>query len=131
MGALLSSFFAFGTHANIFPFKVWESFVQYRHVFAQEPHTPLDIFASHCPQDSLMSSCNCIIMSFAFLIEPYVSFLDIDFQPYSPSLSHVYPCRAILYILCSLIPFLYREGIPPRVSISYTCVLALSICMFH
>ena len=28
-------------------------------------------------------------------------------------------------------PFLYREGTFPRVSLSYTCVLALSIGMFH
>ena len=32
-----------------------------------------------------MSSCNCIIMSFTYLIEPYASFLDFEYQPYSPS----------------------------------------------
>ena len=36
----------------------------------------------------------------------------------------------ILYILCSLIPYFYQEGTFPRVSLSYTCVLALSIGMF-
>ena len=68
-----------------------------------------------------MSSCNCIIMSFACLIEPYAGFLDFEYQPYSPSLSHVQPCRAILYILCSLIPYFYREGTPPSVAILHMC----------
>ena len=78
-----------------------------------------------------MSSCNCIIMSFASLIEPYAGFPNCDYQLYSPSLSHVYPCRAILYIVYSLIPHFYREGTFPRVSLSYTCFLALSIGMFR
>ena len=77
-----------------------------------------------------MSSCNCIIMSFSCLIETYASFSEFDYQPYSPSLSHVKPCRAIIYILCILIPHFYQEGTFPRVSLSYTYVLALSICMF-
>ena len=77
-----------------------------------------------------MSSCNGIIMSFACLLEPYVRFLDFDYQLYSPSLSHVQPHRAILHILCSLIPHFYRKGTFPRVSLSYTCVLALRIGMF-
>ena len=68
-----------------------------------------------------MSSCNCIIMSFSYLIEPYTGFLDIEFQPYSPSLSHVQPCRAILYILCSLIPFLLGGDFPPSVDILHMC----------
>ena len=103
---------------TFFPFRVWEYFVQYRHVFAQEPHTPLDFFASLCPQDSLMSSCNYIIMSFSSLIEPYVGFPEFDYQPYSPSLSHVQPSRAILHIFCSLIPhFLPGGDIPSSVII--------------
>ena len=130
MGALVSSFFAFGAHAYIFPFRVWESFAYYSHVFTQEPHTPPDIFSSIRPQDTLMSSYNCIIMSLSCLIKPYVGFPDFDYQLYSPSLSHVQPRRAILYIICSLIPHFYREETFPRVSLSYTCVLALSIGMF-
>ena len=78
-----------------------------------------------------MLSCNCIIMSFSCLIEPYAGFLDFDYQLYSPSLSHVWPRRAILYILCSLIPHFYWEETFPQVSLSYTCVLALSIGMFR
>ena len=89
MSSLVHSFFAFGSHDDISSFKLWESFVKYLHVFAQEPHTPLDLFAGLCPQDSLMSSCDCIIMSFACLIEPYASFPDFEYQTYSPSLSHV------------------------------------------
>ena len=49
MGALVSSFFLFGADADIFSFRVWESFVQYLHVFAQEPHTPLDLFVGLFP----------------------------------------------------------------------------------
>ena len=31
---------------TFFPFRVWES---YHHVFAQDPHTPLDLFAGLLP----------------------------------------------------------------------------------
>ena len=78
-----------------------------------------------------MSSCKCIIMSFACLIEPYTGFLDFHYQLYSLILSHVLPRKAILYILCSLIPHFYWEGTFPRVLLSYTCILALSIGMFR
>ena len=115
MGTLVSSLFAFDAHAEVLSFRVWESVVQYRHDISQEPHTPLDLLLAYSPQDSLMSSCECIIMSFACLIEIYVRSPKIAFQPYSPSLSHVQPCRAILYILCSLIPyFLPRGNFPPE-----------------
>ena len=101
-----------------FSLRVWESFVQYRHDFAQEPHTPLDLFAGIFPQDSLMSSCNYIIMSFSCLIEPYASFPDFDYQPYIPRLSHVQLSKAILHILCGLIPhFLPGGDFPPSVVI--------------
>ena len=89
MGTLVSNLFAFGAHADVFSFRVWESIVWYRHDISQEPHTPLDLMLAYFPQDSLMSSCECIIMSFSCLIELYAGSLDIVFQPYSLSLSHV------------------------------------------
>ena len=121
MGTLVSSLFAFGAHANNLSFRVWESIVQYRHGISQEPYIPLDLFAGLFPHDSLMSSCNCIIMSFACLIEPYIGFPNFQYQAYSLSLSHVQPRRAILYILCNLIPYFYQEGTFPRVLLSYMC----------
>ena len=89
MGTLVSALFAFGAHANILSLRVWKSIVYYCHDISQEPHTSLDILLAYFPQDSLMSSCNCIIMSFAYLIEPYLGFPDFEYQPYSPSLSPV------------------------------------------
>ena len=89
MGTLVSALFAFHTHANVFSFGVWESIVYYCHDISQEPHTPLDLMLAYFPQDSLMSSCECIIMSFSCLIEIYAGSPDIVFHPYSPSLSHV------------------------------------------
>ena len=117
MGTLVSTLFEFGAHDNVFSFRVWESVVYYCHDISQEPHTPLDLLLAYSPQDSLMSSCECIIMSFAYLIELYVGSPDIMFQPYSLSLSHVQPCRAIFYILRSLILFLPRGDFPPSVYI--------------
>ena len=89
MGTLFSAFFAFGAHADVFFFGVWESVVYYYHDISQEPHTPLDLLLAYFPEDSLMSSCNCISMIFTCLIKLYVGFPDIGLQPYSPSLSHV------------------------------------------
>ena len=124
MGTLVSALFAFGAHADVFSFRVWESVVQYCHDISQEPHTPLDLLLSYFPQDSLMSSCECIIMSFACLIELYTDSPDIPFQPYSPSLSHVQPCRAIFYILHNLFPFLSGGDFPSSVDIlhMYPCI---------
>ena len=102
---------------TVLSFSVWESIVQYFHAISQEPHTPLDLFLAYFPKDSLMSSCECIIMSFSYLIELYSVFPDIVFQPYSSSLSHVQPCRAIFYILRSLIPLLPGGDFTPSVDI--------------
>ena len=64
-----------------------------------------------------MSSCNCIIMSFSCLIEPYASFPDFDYQSYTWAWlmsSQAEP----FYILCSLIShFLPRGYFPPSVII--------------
>ena len=115
MGALVSSLFVFGTHADTLSFRVWDSFIWYHHEFEQELYT-LEIYAGHFP--GTPSSCNCITMSFYCLIEPNSGFPDFDYQPYSPSLSHVQPSRAILYIFCSLIPhFLLGGDFPPSVVI--------------
>ena len=89
MGTLVNALFAFGAHADLFSFRVWESVVSYRHDISQEPHTPLDLMLAYFPQDSFMSSFNCIIMRFACLIDPYTGFPNIEFQTYSTSLSHV------------------------------------------
>ena len=121
MGTLVSTLFAFGAHADIFSFRVWESIVQYYHDISQEPHTTLDLLLAYFPQDSRMSSCNCIFMSFYCLIEPYAGFPNFEYQPYSPSLSHVQPCRGILYILCNLIPFLLGGDFPSSVDILHMC----------
>ena len=60
-----------------------------------------------------ISSCNCIFMSFYFLLELYAGSLTLIYYPYSPILSHVYPSRAFLYIFCSLIvPFPGRRPSP-------------------
>ena len=124
MGTLVSTLFAFGAHADVLFLRVWESIIQYFHDISQEPHTPLNLLLAYFPQDSLMSSCNCIIMSFAYLIDLYVGFPDIAFKPYRLSLSHVQPCKSILYILCSLIPFLPGGDLPPSVDIlhMYPCI---------
>ena len=124
MGTLVSTLFAFGAHVDVFSFRVWDSVVQYYHDISQEPHAPLDLMLAYFPQDSLMSSCECIIMRFSYLIELYAGSPDISFQPYSPSLSHVQPCRDIFYILHSLIPFLPRGDFPPSVDIlhMYPCI---------
>ena len=121
MGTLVSALFAFGAHADGFSFRVWESVVQYCHDISQEPHTPLDLILAYFPQDSLMSSCICIRMNFACLIELYAGFPEIALQPYSLSLSHAQPCRAILYILYNLIPFLPGGDFPPSVDILHMC----------
>ena len=64
-----------------------------------------------------------IAFSWAFpaLLSLMPTSLTLRFRTYSPSLSHLYPCRAILYILCSLIPFLLGGDFPPSVDILHMC----------
>ena len=92
MGTLVISFFAFGVYAKSLSFRVWEFVVQYRHDISQEPHTPLDILLAYFPQDSLMSSCECIIMSFACFIKLCASSLDSAYLSIQPELV---PCLAM------------------------------------
>ena len=103
------------------------------HLLKQELHSPLKFYDGLSLRTPLyMSICNYIIMSFACLIEPYASFPNFDYQPYSLILSHVQPRRAFLYIFCNLIPdFFLQGGDIPRLLFSYTCFLALSIGMFY
>ena len=114
MGTLISALFAFGAHADVFSFRVWESVVQYFHDILQVPHTPLDLMLAFFPQDSLMSSCECIIMSFSCLIELYAGSLDIAFQLYTPSLSHIQPCRAIFLYPSQLDSLFTGRGFSPE-----------------
>ena len=88
MGALVRSFVAFGAHAGIFPLGCGSPLYSIT-MTLRKSLILLLIFLMAFSQDSLMSSCNYIIMRFAFLIELYVGFLDIALQPYGPSLSHV------------------------------------------
>ena len=69
-------------------------------------------------------------MSFVFLVEIYIDSLLQNYKPYILSLSQSQPSRAFFYILCSL-STPYQEETFPRVSLSCTCFLALSIGMFH
>ena len=117
MGTLVRSYFACGSHVEMPPcqralpchaMSLSKRFILLLNfMLAISLRTPLYI-----------SSCNCIIMSFAFLIEPYTGFPDFGYEAYSPRLSHVYPSRAFLYIFCSLIPqFLPGGDFPPSVVI--------------
>ena len=89
MGSLVRSYFAFGAHANIFPLGYGSPLYSITMTLRKSLILLLIFLLAIFPQDSLMSSCNCIIMSFAFFIEPYVGFPDFDYQLYSLSLSHV------------------------------------------
>ena len=72
----------------------------------------LIFFVGLCPQDSLMSSCNCIFMSFSCLIEPYVGFLNFECQPYSPILSsHAEP---FCISFAAWFPILTGRGLSPE-----------------
>ena len=132
MGTLVRSCIAFGAHTDISPLGCGSHLYSIAMSLSKSLILILKFMLAFSLGTPLyMSSCNCIIMSFSCHIEPYVGFLDFYYQPYILSLSHVYPSRTILYIFCSLIPYFYREGTFPRVSLSYTCVLALSIGMFR
>ena len=86
MDTLVRSYIAFGAHADISPLGCGSPFYS-RHVFEQEIHNPIEIYAGLSPVTPFyMSSCNYIIMSFSCLIEPYAGFPDFDYQPYSLTL---------------------------------------------
>ena len=88
MGTLVSALFAFGSHANIFP--LWCGSPLY--IIAMTLHKSLIlllIFLLAFSPGLPYVKFNFIIMSFSYLIDPYPSFPDFDYQPYRSSLSHV------------------------------------------
>ena len=124
MGTLVSTLFAFGAHADVFSFRVWESVVQYCHDILQEPHTPLDLLLAYFPQDSLMSSCDCIIMSFACLIELYSSSLDIVYSTIQTELVSCLAMQSHLLYPLQLVSLLSGGDFLPSVDIlhMYPCI---------
>jgi len=90
MGTLVSALFAFGAHADVSPFLGCGSPLYSIAMTFSKSLILLLILCWPCsPRTPLISSCECIFMSFACLIELYAGSPDIAFQPYSPSLSHV------------------------------------------
>ena len=89
MGALVSSYFAFGAHADIFPLGCGSPLYSIAMTLSKTLILLLIVLLALVPQDSHMSSCNYIIVSFACLIEPYAGFPHFDYHPYILILSHV------------------------------------------
>ena len=111
MGTLVRSCFAFGAHVDISPLGCGIPLYSTAMTLSKSFILLLTFMLAFFPRTPLyMSSCNCIIMSFSCLIEPYANFPDFDYHPYSLSLSHVYPSRAFLQIFCSLIPHFLLGG---------------------
>ena len=122
MGTLVSALFSFGANADVSPLGCGSPLYSISMTFSKRLILLLILCWPWTPPDSLVSSCGCIIMRFACLIELYADSPDIAFQPYSLSLSHVQPSRAILYIFCNLIPhFLPGGDFPPSVVILHMC----------
>ena len=118
MGALVRSYIAFGSHANISPLDYGSPFsptMSLRKSFILLLNFMLAISLRN---PLYISSCDCIFMSFGFLLEIYASSLTLIYLPYKLILSHVYPSRAFLYIFCILIcHFLLGGDAPPSVVI--------------
>ena len=79
MGTLVSSYFVFGAHADIFPLGWGIPLYSIAMTLRKSLILLLIFLLALFPQDSLMSVCNSIIMSFSFLIEPYVGFPYFDY----------------------------------------------------
>ena len=130
MGALVSSLFAFGAHANSLSFRGWESILYYFHDISQVPHTPLDILLAYFLRTPLCQVVIALSWAFPALLSLMSASLTLSINHIAQAClmsSHAEP----FYIsFAAWFPF-NREGIFPRVSLSYTCILALRIGMFH
>ena len=124
MGTLVSTLFAFGSHDEVFSFRVWQSIVQYFHDISQEPHMPLDLLLAYFPQDSLMSSCECIIMSFSCFIELCSSSLDIAYSAIQLEIVSCLAMQIHLLYPSQLVSLLPGGDFPQSVDIlhMYPCI---------
>jgi len=130
MGTLVSALFAFGAHADIFPLGCESPLYS----IAMTLRNSLILLLIFCWPISLRTPSCQVVNALSWAFPALLSFMP---APLTLRFSHI--ARACLMsshaepfyiIFAAWFPF-YREGIFPQVSISYTCILALSIGMFH
>ena len=130
MGALVSSFFAFSAHADIFPLgcgiplysitmTLRKSLILLIFLLAFFPRTPL------C---QVVIALSWVLLALLRLMSASLT-LIINYIAWSCLMSsHAKPVYISFAAWC---PIFYWEGTFPQVSLSYTCVLALGIGMFQ
>ena len=131
MGALVSSHFAFGAHANIFPLGCGSPLYSIAMSLLKSPILLLIFLLAFVPRTPLCQ----VVIALSWVLPASLSLMP---DSLTLIISHI--ARACLmssqvepfYIsFASWYPIFYWEGTFPRVLLSYTCVLALSIGMFH
>ena len=132
MGALFRFYFSFGTHANISPLDLGSPFLVLPCPWARDSYSSWTL----CEPFPFRLPCIYqVVIAFSWFLLSFLSFMP---APWLWVTSHI--ARACLMSsqvepfhrsFAAWFPIFYQEGTFPRVSLSYTCVLAFSKGMFN
>ena len=130
MGTLVSSYFAFGAHADIFPLGWGIPLYSIAMTLRKSVILLLIFLLAFFPITPLCQ----VVIALSWVLPALLSLMLASLTLIIIHIARaclMYSQREPFYIFCILIPHFFREGTIPRVSLSYTCFLALSIGMFR
>ena len=132
MGTLVRSCFAFGAHANISPLGCGSPLYSTSMTLSKSFILLLTFMLAISPR--LPCICQVVIaLSWVSLdlLSLMTASLDLIISYISWACLMSSQAKPFIYIFCSLISHFYWEGTFYQVSLSCTCLLALSISMFY
>ena len=132
MGTLVRSCFVFGSHAYISPLGCGSPLYNIAMTLSKSFILLLTYMLAFSPGlpciYQVVIALSCVFLSLLSLMPAFLTLIIIHIAQACLMSSHPEP----FYIsFAAWFPIFYREGTFPWVSLSYTCVLALSIGMFR
>ena len=132
MGTLVRSCFAFGAHAGISPLECGSFLYITAMTLSKSFIFLMTFYVGHFPRNPLyMTSFNCISWVFLSLLSLMPASLTMIIRYIAQACLMSRHTEPFYISFTAWFPIFYQEGTFPWVSLSYTCVLALSIGMFY
>ena len=130
MGTLVSALFAFGSHVDNCPLGCGSPLYSIAMTFSKSLILLLILCWPWPPGLPLYQVVDALSWAFPVLLSFMLAPLTLRFSRIARACLMSSHAEPFFISFAAWFPF-YREGIFPRVSISYTCILALGIGMFH
>ena len=130
MGTLVSALFACGAHADVSPLGCGSPLYSIAMTFSKSLILLLILCWPWPPGLPLYQVVDALSWALPVLLSFMPAPLTLRFSHIARACLMSSHAEPFFISFAAWFPF-YREGILPRVSISYTCILVLSIGMFH